>query len=112
MKKKTNIKKLEFINTDFKLLKLTKKYDYIIAIYLDELMSNIIKHSNKNCIITITFFSKKTTYANKICFGTSITTIKKLFKKYNIEIKLIDQYSAKDEVNNLFDIIGVIGIIK
>ena len=63
MKKKTNIKKLE----------LTKKYDYIIAInsipymdkkYLEDLMSNIIKHSNKNCIITITFFTKK----NYICY--------------------------------------------
>ena len=41
----------------------------------------------------------------------SITTIKKLFKKYNIEIKLIDQYSDKNENGDLFDVIGVIGVI-
>jgi 16S rRNA A1518/A1519 N6-dimethyltransferase RsmA/KsgA/DIM1 with predicted DNA glycosylase/AP lyase activity len=120
--KKINIKKFEFINTDFKSLELTKNYDYIIAInsvpfmdkkYLDTLMSNIINHSNKDCIITISFFQKKTTNViNKLCFGMTIPSIKKLFKKYDIDIKLIENYITKKDNGYIFDVVGVIGVIK
>ena len=120
MREQTKSKKLEFINIDFNDLKLTKKYDYVIAINsipfmdkknIDDLFEKIFTHSKKECTITMTFFGTNHTFVKHGgCFGMTTTEVKKLFKKYKINIKLLGQTATKrpDGVN--FDVINVIGV--
>lgn len=97
----------------------SKKYDYVIAINsipfmkksnLDNLFKSIINKSKIGCIYTITFFGKNHTFVtNGSCFSMTIVGVKKLLKKYKVEILFMEQKNANRNDDVIFDIINVIG---
>jgi cyclopropane fatty-acyl-phospholipid synthase-like methyltransferase len=120
MRESTKSKKLTFIHTSFEELKLEGRYDYVIAInslpfmdkkHLPDLFNNLIKHSNKKCVYSMTFFGKNHTFVKKSCFGMTIASIKKLLKTYKLTLLYIDQKNLTRLGDVIFDVISVIACL-
>lgn len=121
---KKELKYLQFNNTSFDNMELDTniKYNYIIAInsipfmdktQLNPLFENLTKHSSKNCIYAITFFSNKSTYVKKkSCFGMTKASILKLCKLYKLEIQLLENTHSMRKDGVVFDIWQFIALFK
>lgn len=124
MLEKTKSKKLKFIHSRFNKLKLTKKYNLIIAINsipfmkktdIPDLFHKLKTHSSKKCIYIMTFFGKKHTFVKlaktKRIFGMSVTEVSKLCKTHKIKILLIEEKKHIRPDGVLFNVINVIGMV-
>jgi cyclopropane fatty-acyl-phospholipid synthase-like methyltransferase len=124
MLEKIKSKKLKFIHSTFAEVKLTKKYNLIIAINsipfmkknnIVDLFCKLKAHSNKGCIYVMTFFGKKHSFVKpgkeKSPFSMSINEVSKLFKTYKIKILLIEENYKNRPDGVLFNVINVIGNI-
>jgi len=122
MLEKTKSKKLKFIHSSFDELKLTKKYNLIMAINsipfmkkknIPELFIKFRRHSHKKCIYIMTFFGKKHSFIKPINkkspFGMSVSGVSKLFETYKIKILFIEENYHNRPDGVLFNVINVIG---